>query len=147
MDYTLFFRSLSNLSLSHSYLPEETLELWKSYSLLPKEAFDTVDPNSETGQSLSAQFSIWYLQYKSAHERRDEDARKKLMLKTNPKFIPRNYVLQKVIEKAEQGDYAFVNDYLKVLQNPYEEWTDKEYELFGKPVPVKERDIKCSCSS
>ncbi|KAJ3321888.1 hypothetical protein HDV06_003754 [Boothiomyces sp. JEL0866] len=147
MDYTLFFRSLSSLSLAHSQLPSETLELWKSYSLLPKEAFDTVDPNSETGQSLSTQFSIWYLQYKSAHERSDELARKELMLKSNPRFVPRNYVLQQVIEKAEQGNYEIVNDYLKVLQSPFEEWTEKEYELFGNPVPVKDRDIKCSCSS
>ncbi|KAJ3269206.1 hypothetical protein HDV01_001685 [Terramyces sp. JEL0728] len=147
MDYTLFFRSLSNLSLESKQLPEETLELWKSYSLLPKEAFDTVDATSETGQSLATQFSIWYVQFKTAHKRTDEIARKELMLKTNPKFIPRNYVLQNVIERAEKSDYAIVHEYLKVLQNPYDEWTDNEYELFGKPVPAQDRDIKCSCSS
>lgn len=36
------------------------------------------------------------------------------------RFILRNYIAQKAIEKAEQGDYTEVQKVLKLLETPYD---------------------------
>ena len=38
----------------------------------------------------------------------------------NPLYVPRNYLLQEVIEAAEKGDYAPLHEFLAVLRQPFE---------------------------
>ncbi len=66
------------------------------------------------------------------------------MRKINPKYILRNYMIQDAIDKAEQGDYTLVNDFLKIAQNPFDD--HPKYEHYIKPKPNWE-PLKCSCSS
>lgn len=44
--------------------------------------------------------------------------RKKIMTAANPGFILRNWVAQNAIDKAESGDYAEVQNVLRLLQDP-----------------------------
>lgn len=67
------------------------------------------------------------------------------MLKTNPKYILKNYILQEAIEKAEQGDYVLVNDLLTLAQHPYDE--HEEFERYAGPTPPEHKNIQLSCSS
>jgi uncharacterized protein YdiU (UPF0061 family) len=131
MDYTLFFRWLSNLNIQDE-LPEQTLSQWRQWSYL--EEFDT---------ELDDRFREWYQNYKQA----DETIKPEIMLKSNPKFILRNHIVQEVIEKTEMGDRQLVDHYLRVLQNPFDEHGETEARLFGGKVPSNKRDVKCSCSS
>jgi len=66
------------------------------------------------------------------------------MKKTNPKYILRNSMIQDAIEKAEQGDFTLVNDFLEIAHNPFGEF--KKYEYYTKPNKDF-KSIKCSCSS
>jgi len=90
--------------------------------------------------------SSWLEDYKLRLESEDlpEDRRKEQMLKINPKYILRNYMLQDAIDAAENGDFTLVNDFLEIAHNPYGEF--KKYEHYTKPKPEFE-PLKCSCSS
>ena len=46
--------------------------------------------------------------------------------KVNPLYVPRNYLLQEVIEAAEKGDYAPLHDLLAVLKQPFDVHPGKE---------------------
>jgi uncharacterized protein YdiU (UPF0061 family) len=45
---------------------------------------------------------------------------KKIMEAQNPAFIPRNYLVEEAIQKATEGDLSQFEQFLKVLQNPYQ---------------------------
>uniref|UniRef100_A0A8C6VL69 Selenoprotein O n=1 Tax=Naja naja TaxID=35670 RepID=A0A8C6VL69_NAJNA len=49
------------------------------------------------------------------------DERLKIMNASNPKYILRNYIAQRAIEAAENGDFLEVRRVLKLLERPYED--------------------------
>ncbi|MDP1784506.1 MAG: SELO family protein, partial [Sulfuricurvum sp.] len=67
------------------------------------------------------------------------------MLRTNPKYILKNYMLQEAIDLAENDDFTLVNDLLKLSQNPYEE--HPEFDRYAAPTPTQHKNLKLSCSS
>ena len=69
------------------------------------------------------------------------------MQENNPKYILRNWIAQKAIEKAENGDYDLVELLQKILSNPYIEHKEAEEQGFSGPVPDWSRDLVVSCSS
>jgi uncharacterized protein YdiU (UPF0061 family) len=72
--------------------------------------------------------------------------RKSKMLKKNPKFIPRNHLIQQSIEMAEKGDYTMVEQLLKVLETPFDEHEDVPKE-WSDVAPESSKNIIVSCSS
>ncbi|GFW36816.1 protein adenylyltransferase SelO, mitochondrial [Trichonephila clavipes] len=44
-----------------------------------------------------------------------------VMRTNNPRFILRNYIAQKAIEKAENGDFSSVRKLVEILENPYDQ--------------------------
>jgi uncharacterized protein YdiU (UPF0061 family) len=67
------------------------------------------------------------------------------MLRANPKYILKNYILQEAIDLAEKNDFTLVNDLLKLAQNPYDE--HPEFERYALPTPLEHKNLKLSCSS
>lgn len=88
----------------------------------------------------------WIKEYKIRLEVEEisEVKRFEKMLQINPKYILRNYMLQDAIDKAENEDFTLINDFLKIVHNPYGEFP--EYEQYTRPKPDFE-PLKCSCSS
>jgi len=41
------------------------------------------------------------------------------MNENNPVVIPRNHVVEDVLASADQGDLAPLNNFLKIIKNPY----------------------------
>ena len=65
------------------------------------------------------------------------------MLKINPKFILRIYLLENAIRQAEDdNDYSEIENLLKIFQSPYD-----EYNRYAEYPPEWASQIEVSCSS
>lgn len=80
-----------------------------------------------------------------AQETRPQEERQKAMLKSNPKYVLKNYMIQEAIEKAERGDYEMVETLLTIAAHPYDELP--EFEHFTGDTPEEYKNIGLSCSS
>lgn len=73
------------------------------------------------------------------------EVRQQQMLRTNPKYVLKNYILQEAINNAENGDFSLVNNLLHLAQNPYDELP--EFERYAGITPHQHTNLKLSCSS
>ncbi len=80
-----------------------------------------------------------------AHETRPQAQRQAAMLKSNPKYVLKNYMLQEAIVLAERGDFSMVETLLHIARHPYEELP--EYERFSQDTPEEYKNLGLSCSS
>ncbi|KRP19401.1 MAG: hypothetical protein ABS23_04225 [SAR92 bacterium BACL16 MAG-120619-bin48] len=121
VDYSLFFRQLCTFSATDQSVRDHFID---------RDAFD-----------------LWAEQYlqRLVQQPLTDQQRCAQMLRTNPKYVLRNYMAQAAIEKAQQGDYSEVNLLLRVLQNPFDEHPEAE-KYAGLP-PDWADHISVSCSS
>lgn len=80
-----------------------------------------------------------------------DDRRKEKMLRVNPNFIARGWVLQEVIDMVEKKkNRTVLPGLMKMVLDPFREewgWNDElERRWCGDP-PKPERGLQCSCSS
>jgi len=122
VDYTLFFRALSNLH-RHGQVPVRDL-------FVDRSAADQ-----------------WLERYelRLQKESRAHDEREHAMRQVNPKYILRNYLAQQVILEAQNGDYEPMKELLAVLAKPFDE--QPEYEQYAAPPPDWGKHLNISCSS
>lgn len=122
-DYTIFFRRLCDFDSVTD--PHN----WQLKGML-------VDPNA---------FDLWASRYRSRLSNQAPTDRPKDMRRVNPKFILRNHLAQKAIEKAQEGDYSEVRKLSQILEIPYAD--QPEFEEYSKPAPTGSPRIVVSCSS
>ena len=125
VDYTSFFRKLSNLS---------------------KDSIPTEIPqrNEFVDRKSADQWFTDYIQ-RLRSEPLGDQSRKELMNRVNPKYILRNHLAQTAIEKAQQDDFSEVRILLQVLSNPFDE--QEGFEAYSNPPPLSMQKIAVSCSS
>ena len=80
-----------------------------------------------------------------AKETRTQAERQKAMLKTNPKYVLKNYMLQEAITLAERGDFSMVETLLHIASHPFDELP--EFERFAQETPEEHKNVTLSCSS
>lgn len=110
VDYTNFFRALSNVHADVSVADDKLLVPLKSVLL-------------DIGQERKEAWISWvktYIEELMAGGVNDEE-RKVAMNSMNPKYILRNYLCQSAIDAAELGDYSEVRRLLKLMEKPYDE--------------------------
>jgi uncharacterized protein YdiU (UPF0061 family) len=90
-------------------------------------------------------FDAWLLSFDELHAQYGRGPDADLMHKTNPKYVLRNHLAQQAIEKAQAGDFAMVDDLLKVLSAPYDEHSP--FASWAAPAPEWARSLQLSCSS
>jgi uncharacterized protein YdiU (UPF0061 family) len=137
LDYTIFFRELSNF---------DALNLDNfAHSLLKKSSYGNLKVlNTEL-------LTNWLDIYKQRLEKEifSSEERKKRMNQVNPKYIIRNYMLQMAIDKTNNQDYSMIDSLFELLQNPYDEQLD--FEEFYAKSPLWSKDAfggsRLSCSS
>jgi len=129
MDMTLFFRQLANLDLDHPALTH----------------FDGVFYDDARRAETAAQRVAWLRRYaaRSSQEGVPAALRKQRMDAVNPLYVPRNYLAQQAIDRAERGDPSGVMELLDVLRQPYVEQAGRE--IFAARRPDWARH-KAGCS-
>ena len=92
-------------------------------------------------------FDAWAARYRErlALESSDDTERGARMQRANPKFVLRNHLAQRAIERAQAGDFSETQRLLKVLERPFDEQPEHEADA-GFP-PDGAHTIEVSCSS
>ena len=126
VDYTIFFRKLCAFQEKRANDPLRDLFL---------------DP---------AAFDGWAERYRQRLARESEQhsavERRQAMLKTNPKYVLRNYMAEIAIRQAEdEGNYREIDRLLKLLQTPFDEHPDCEE--YARHPPAWSQQLSVSCSS
>lgn len=124
VDYTRFFRSLGDepAALAVKRLRDDFVDL--------------------------AGFDAWANDYLARIDRegpQDNEARTARMHAVNPLYILRNYMAQKAIDAAEQGDYEEVRRLHAVLTRPFE--VQEGMEAYAERPPEWGKRLEISCSS
>ena len=111
VDYTIFFRELSNI-------PDDISSLQKSFY------------GSLKNENIKSRWNNWLEKWKSFINVNDEKSKQKLsnqMKLTNPKYTLREWHLVWAYQEAQNGNYEPVHKLQEIMTNPYDEQT-KEIE-------------------
>lgn len=120
VDYTIFFRELSNI-------PQEISPLLKSFY---DETF--------LDKKLLANWSKWLDQWNALIDTPTPESREKLsqqMKRTNPKYTLREWFLVPAYEQAATGDYTLIKELQEIMIHPYDEQSDEIEEKYYKEKP------------
>ena len=92
-------------------------------------------------------FDAWLDTYDArlAKESLTQAQRQSNMLKTNPKYILKNHMLQNAITLAKSGDFSMVETLLHIAAHPFDELP--EYEYLSLETPEEHKNITLACSS
>ncbi|MFZ5374803.1 MAG: protein adenylyltransferase SelO [Campylobacterota bacterium] len=80
-----------------------------------------------------------------ADNRKTTAQRHQEMLRTNPKYVLKNHILQEAIDQARKEDFSLVDDLLVLARDPYGE--HPRFERYAHPTPHPLTNLKLSCSS
>ena len=147
VDYTLFFRELSNL-------PDDIEPLKKSFYTDASHAMVTSPPTyASEPQEMQRRWSAWLAKWRMliTNSSRSLEAIAVQMKRINPKYTLREWLLAPVYQQAAAGNYAPLRELQAVMTQPYAEQSQEvEEKYYGlKPTEVCEVGgvSHMSCSS
>lgn len=150
LDFNHFFRRLSSVKVSE--LESEEQRKQKAGVFFHAEGMAAT--SSVTESAARERVAVWLEKWaKRAGEdwgEKDEE-REREMKKVNPKFIPRSWVLDEIIQRVErEGERDVIKRVMAMAEHPFkEEWgaDREEEERWCGDVPRQGRMMQCSCSS
>jgi len=102
VDYTIFFRELSNI-------PNDIEPLKKSFY------------NDKVDGKILERWSQWLEKWKALISSSDRELLSEKMKLVNPKYTLREWFLVPAYQQADDGDYTLIKEMQEVMTNPYEE--------------------------
>lgn len=130
LDYTLFFRRLSDL-------PAATSRDQRTRVDAPlREIFLDMDDGD-------AWLTAWRARLQQ--EQSQDIPRQQRMLATNPKYVLRNWMAEGAIRKARERDFSEIAHLSQCLRTPFDE--QPEFERYAAPPPDWAQHLHVSCSS
>ncbi|KAI5962411.1 uncharacterized protein KGF55_003487 [Candida pseudojiufengensis] len=146
-DFNLFFLDLQNINFNNQSYEEIAESFLKDYN---------PDKNRNSKEEISKEFKVWLKIYHN-YIKDSSNKNPPIASNYNPKFLPRNWILNQVIEQAQDSRCSNIS-YLKKLQkmssNPFtpEEWGNELKELEKSWLLQGEKGddysmLQCSCSS
>ncbi len=92
-----------------------------------------------------AAFDNWFARYRARLQQDDvgDSERRQRMLNVNPALVLRNWLAQRAIEAAEQGDMTELHRLHEALRNPF---SDRDDDYVCRP-PDWGKQLEVSCSS
>ncbi len=138
-DYTIIFRCFATItSQDHPNL---------CFQKIQKAFYTSHDINND----LEHTWKNWLSKYLDILQHNDipNHERQQQMNAINPKYVLRNYMAQLAIDAANKGDYTLIEQFYKLLQQPYDEQPEHN-QWFAKRPEWARHKIGCSmlsCSS
>ena len=136
VDYTLFFRELSNI-------PDDVYALTSSFY---KDACGD--------RELMQRWEKWLVRWRTLVNADDKKIKEKTaakMKKVNPKYTLRQWLLVPAYKGAENGDFNPIYELQEVMCNPYDEQLASIQKKYYKKMPTEFFDVAgishLSCSS
>ena len=120
VDYTLFFRELSNI-------PDDISALSKSFYGAAQ-----YDPK------ISKRWSEWLKMWRSLVGVTNEESRQELsqkMKQVNPKYTLREWFLVPAYTEAQKGNYSLIEKLQEVMTNPYAEQSAEVEKIYYRKKP------------
>ncbi|MBY4678262.1 protein adenylyltransferase SelO [Marinobacterium arenosum] len=144
-DMTLFYRCLAEVELA------KATDSNISDTELMEPLMEAYYRPSELTDDYRQRLRGWLSQYaaRAASDPLDDNARRQLMNRTNPKYVLRNYLAQLAIDQAEQGEFSMIEELLEVLRHPYDDQPGMEKYAEKRPdwARTKPGCSMLSCSS
>ena len=143
IDMTLFFRGLATIR-GGADKPDSHA------SLLAAVSSGFYEPEAGTAVDRTL-LGVWLARYQARirEEGTADSVRIARMNAVNPLYVPRNYLAQLAIDKAEAGDFSLVREMLDVSRHPYTEQPGREAFAAKRPEWARHRAgcSMLSCSS
>jgi len=121
----------------------------RSFRHLARVRTDTDTPATGVREEIAdiEAFDAWVADYRARlrSEQSDDMTRATRMNRLNPKYVLRNHLAQRTIEKAQADDFSEIALLMRLLQSPFDE--QPELEGYAAEPPPSERHIEVSCSS
>ena len=147
-DFTLFFRRLARVDPLAAARTDAAADDDAALLAPLHEAFYSGSgPADDTARALRAWLRDWGNAVNAGGEA--NAVRVARMQRTNPKYVPRNWLAQRAIDDATGGDTAMLERLLQVMRQPYDEQPEHE-ELAGRRPEWARHKAGCSalsCSS
>ncbi|MFO0562117.1 MAG: YdiU family protein [Polyangiales bacterium] len=142
VDPTLFYRALATLS-------SDVSAPFAAHRAAISHAF--YDPSALDNERIAHVFKSWIERYlaRARDEGTDDRTRAALMNTHNPVYIPRNYLVQQVVDRVQEGDAAALDELLSVIKAPYTEQPGREAFAQKRPDWARSKPgcSMLSCSS
>jgi serine/tyrosine/threonine adenylyltransferase len=152
LDFNHFFRRLSSVKISDIQTEEQRKQ--KARIFYHKEGISALGETCDSaGERVSAWLESWRQRIvEDWTENSNADMEREVAMKSvNPKFVPRGWVLDEVIDRVQNhDDREILGPIMKMSLDPFEEewgWDREEEERFCGDVPREGRGMMCSCSS
>jgi len=151
LDFNHFFRRLSSVKVSEL----ETEEQRKQKAHLFFHAEGMTDTAGVTESAAHDRVAPWLAEWAARVKQdwgSDQDSEREVAMKrVNPKFIPRSWVLDEIIQRVEHGgERDVIKRAMTMAEHPFaEHWGGdrEEEERWCGDVPRHGRMMQCSCSS
>ena len=152
LDFNHAFYRLSSISFEEVETEEKRKDVAGRF--FHKEGLSGLaGPEDDARDRIGKWLNKWAERVKEDWENSPEakEERFRAMKAVNPKFIPRSWILDEVIERVEKkGDREILGRIMEMALNPFNEewgWNKEEEERFCGDVPKYQRMAQCSCSS
>jgi len=148
LDFNHTFRRLASVKMSELKSKEQCEDVASRFF-----HHEGVSASDETEESAREKLGAWLATYRERvmQDGTEDAAREKAMKSVNPKFVPRSWILDELIQRVEhKGEREVLGRVMNMALNPFEEsWGGdaEEEERFCGDVPRFHRAMQCSCSS
>ena len=126
----------SKIGINHKHekdseLIKELLDLMYVFKLDYTNTFIKIEKN------CIDQFDFMRKWHEKLMDRKKLNKSSKIMINSNPKIIPRNHIIEKILNESEKDNYSNLNKLILYLNDPYNSIIPKEY----KEEPTNEEKI------
>lgn len=129
---------LYNNEAEDQLLIKDFFQLMEQHQADYTKTFQSLTLDKSDGQSLFSHpdYHHWHerWQMRLAQQSKSRDEVKAFMKSHNPAIIPRNYLIEAILDAAEEGDLSKMHKFLLALCNPYD-YTAEQEEFSQLPPP------------